>query len=506
MVLDRPRQRRRRLHPDPGGVLRPRRPQAVARAGVAGAGVRRLHVGLVTELAVTRTVRDAAAVLDAVAAPPPGDPYYAPRRARPYPDEVGADPGRLRIGLMTRPPGGQFEAHPDCVAGAEATGRLLESLGHGVEAAYPEALDDPGYIEKFLVRWTSGVDFNLRYWERRTGQQIGPDDVEPLTWALADQGRSHSAAAYLEAMEYAQAVARDGANWWTDHDLLLTPTLALPPAEIGTIGNGAEENPLMPIVRATPYAIFTAGFNSSGQPAISLPMHWSEDGLPIGIQLVAAYGREDLLLRVAAQLEQAQPGQIGGRRRHLTVTVAPMGQPIRRRRCLHRPAFGGNPAAVCLLTVSPRTRGCRPRPGRDEPGRDRLPRTARSTGDGRPRLRPVRWFSPAVEVELCGHATLACAHVLWESQHVPAADPIRFHTKSGVLTCTNRGGQNRDGLPGRAGDGGPGRRPRRPSPSGRPRRSSAGTGWTCWSSSARRPRCRPWPRTSAWLPRFRPAG
>jgi amidase len=208
---------------------------------------------------------------------------------------------------MTRPPGGQFEAHPDCVAGAEATARLLESLGHGVEAAYPQALDDPGYIEKFLVRWTSGVDFNLRYWERRTGQQIGPDDVEPLTWALADQGRSHSAAAYLESMEYAQAVARDGANWWTDHDLLLTPTLALPPAEIGTIGNGAEENPLMPIVRATPYAIFTAGFNSSGQPAISLPMHWSEDGLPIGIQLVAAYGREDLLLRVAAQLEQAQP-------------------------------------------------------------------------------------------------------------------------------------------------------------------------------------------------------
>jgi amidase len=263
--------------------------------------------GLVTELAVTRSVRDAAAVLEWVADPPPGEPYYAPDRTRPYTDEVGADPGRLRIGLMTRPPGGQFEAHPDCVAGAEATARLLESLGHAVEAAYPQALDDPGYIEKFLVRWTSGVDFNLRYWERRTGQEIGPDDVEPVTWALADQGRSHSAAAYLEAMEYAQAVARDGANWWTDHDLLLTPTLALPPAEIGEIGNGDEENPLMPIVRATPYAIFTAGFNSSGQPAISLPMHWSEDGLPIGIQLVAAYGREDLLLRVAAQLEQAQP-------------------------------------------------------------------------------------------------------------------------------------------------------------------------------------------------------
>ena len=263
--------------------------------------------GLTTELVVSRSVRDAAAVLDWVADPPPGEPYYAPDRARSYPEEVGADPGRLSIGLMTRPPGGQFEAHPDCVAAAEATARLLESLGHDVEPSYPEALDDEGYIEKFLVRWTSGVDYGLRYWERKTGRSIGPDDVEPLTWALAEQGRGHSAAVYLEAMEYAQQVARGGAEWWTGHDLLLTPTMALPPAPIGEIGNGDEEVPLMPIVRATPYAIFTAGFNASGQPAISLPLHWSEDGLPIGVQLVAAYGREDLLIRVAAQLEQAQP-------------------------------------------------------------------------------------------------------------------------------------------------------------------------------------------------------
>jgi amidase len=262
---------------------------------------------LTTELVVSRSVRDAAAVLEWVADPPPGEPYYAPDRARSYTEELGADPGRLSIGLMTRPPGGQFEAHPDCVAAAEATARLLESLGHDVEPSYPDALDDEGYIEKFLVRWTSGVDYGLRYWERKTGQSIGPDDVEPLTWALAEQGRGHSAAAYLEAMEYAQQVGRSGAEWWAGHDLLLTPTMALPPAPIGEIGNGDEEMPLMPIVRATPYAIFTAGFNASGQPAISLPLHWSEDGLPIGVQLVAAYGREDLLIRVAAQLEQAQP-------------------------------------------------------------------------------------------------------------------------------------------------------------------------------------------------------
>ncbi len=167
--------------------------------------------GLTTELVVSRSVRDAAAVLEWVADPPPGEPYYAPDRARPYTEEVGADPGRLRIGLMTRPPGGQFEAHPECVAGAQAAARLLAGLGHDVEPSYPEALDDEGYIEKFLVRWTSGVDFGLRYWERKTGEQIGPDDVEPLTWALAEQGKAHSAASYLEAMEYSQSVAREGA-------------------------------------------------------------------------------------------------------------------------------------------------------------------------------------------------------------------------------------------------------------------------------------------------------
>src|SRR5918999_1086604 len=232
----------------------------------------------------------------------------APARARPYTDELGADPGRLRIGLMTKPPGGQFEAHPDCVAAAQDAARLLESLGHDVETSHPEALDEEAYIPNFLVRWTSGVAFGLRYWERRTGRMIGPDDVEPVTWALAEQGRTHGADAYLEAIEYAQAVTRRGAEWWAaGNNLLLTPTLALPPAELGTIGIGEGDNPMMPIVHATPFAIFTAGFNTSGQPAISLPLWWNAEGLPLGVQLVAEYGREDVLIRVAAQLEQARP-------------------------------------------------------------------------------------------------------------------------------------------------------------------------------------------------------
>ncbi len=263
--------------------------------------------GLVAELAVTRSVRDTAAILDAVHGPAPGEPYVAPAAERPYADEVGADPGRLRIGLLTRGPAGQVEVHPDCVEAAKSAGRLLESLGHSVEPAEIEALDDPDYIPQFLVRWTAGIAWNLDYWTRRTGREIGPDDVEPSTWALAEQGRSHTAAAYLSAMEYAQAAARRLAAWWAGgFDLLLTPTLGEPPTPLGAYDHPPDQ-PLHPIVRAVPLAMFTAAFNSTGQPAISLPLHQNADGLPIGVQLVAELGREDLLLRIAAQLEEAAP-------------------------------------------------------------------------------------------------------------------------------------------------------------------------------------------------------
>jgi amidase len=263
--------------------------------------------GLTQELVVSRSVRDTAAVLEWVSDPPPGEPYVAPERARSYVEEVGAEPGRLRVGLLTKPPGGQFEAHAECVTAAEETGRLLESLGHSVEEAYPDALDDEEYIPNFLVRWSGGVDWNLRYWSAETGREIGEADVEPLTWALAQMGRGYNAGEYLRAVEYAQVVTRRAADWWASgYDLLLTPTLALPPLPLGSYAPDPE-NPLMPIVTATPVAVFTAGFNATGQPAISLPLHTSVEGLPIGVQLAAAYGREDVLLRVASQLEEAAP-------------------------------------------------------------------------------------------------------------------------------------------------------------------------------------------------------
>ena len=263
--------------------------------------------GLVSEHVVTRSVRDCAAVLDAVAGPAPGDPYAAPEPERPYLQEVGADAGRLRIGIRTAPPGRQLETHPDCVAAANETAKLLEGLGHTVEEAELPFLDAEDLVEHFLVRWSGGVAWNLSYWERKTGRPITADDVEPCTWALAEMGRTHSAGALLTAIERHQVLGFQVASWHeSGFDLLLTPTMAVPPPPLGSFDHPPDQ-PLLPIAVATPMAIFTSGLNMTGQPAISLPLHWNGDCLPIGSQLVAPYGREDVLLRVAAQLEQAAP-------------------------------------------------------------------------------------------------------------------------------------------------------------------------------------------------------
>ncbi|HEX2087473.1 MAG TPA: amidase family protein, partial [Solirubrobacteraceae bacterium] len=230
-----------------------------------------------------------------------------PPPARPYADEVGADAGRLRVGIRTAPPGRQIEAHPDCVTAAENAARLLESLGHAIEPVELPFLDAEDLVANFLIRWSGGVAWNIAYWERKTGRTCRQEDVEPCTWALAEMGRGHSAAEYLSAVERHQVLGIQVALWYeSGFDLLLTPTMAVPPPPLGSFEHPPDQ-PLYPIAVATPMAIFTSGLNMTGQPAISLPLHVNEDGLPIGVQLVAPYGREDVLLRVAAQVEQAQP-------------------------------------------------------------------------------------------------------------------------------------------------------------------------------------------------------
>jgi amidase len=262
--------------------------------------------GLVAEHVVTRSVRDSAAVLDAVAGPWPGDPYAAPAPSGLYVNELGTEPGRLRIGVMTDSPGGATPVHPDCVAAAEATARLLESLGHTVEVSHPAALDELDFTASFITMWSAGNAWALDYWSGKVGKIATVADVEPLTWALVEMGRSFSAPQFLTAREWLQAYSRRMASWWAGHDLLLTPTIAEPPPVLGSFDSPAD-NPMAGLFRAAGLVPFTPPFNVTGQPGISLPLHWNGDGLPIGVQLVAAYGREDLLIRVAAQLERAQP-------------------------------------------------------------------------------------------------------------------------------------------------------------------------------------------------------
>ncbi len=255
---------------------------------------------------VTRSVRDSAGLLDLVAGAMPGDPYAAPAPARPFAQEVGVDPGRLRIGLMQRAPR-DGELDPECREAVEGAARLLESLGHAVEPSHPPALDDAESVKGFLTVVSAGVAFALDAAAAKLGRALVAEDVEPLTWAVAQAGRAISAPAYVAAVAANHAHGRRLASWWgAGFDLLLTPTCAKPPPPIGHFA-APPENPLAGYLRAGPYGAFTLHWNVSGQPAISLPLHWTEGGLPVGVQLVAAFGREDLLLRVAAQLEEARP-------------------------------------------------------------------------------------------------------------------------------------------------------------------------------------------------------
>jgi len=262
---------------------------------------------LTHEGVLTRSVRDMAAILDAIAGAMPGDPYSAPVPQRPFRHEVGVEPGRLRIGVLTKIPRHGTESHADCGAAVGETAGLLEQLGHHIDRSAPSALDEFDLLSNFSNVFTVALARDLERWSQRTGDTIGAGDVESATWMLAEAGRAVGATRYVTAIEELQRASRALASWWSGpdaHDLLLCPVMPVPPPELGVLSSAANlfANPLMPQIPQ-----FLIPWNVSGQPAISLPMHWNDAGLPIGIQLVAAYGREDLLIRVASQLERARP-------------------------------------------------------------------------------------------------------------------------------------------------------------------------------------------------------
>ncbi|MBI4885092.1 MAG: amidase [Actinobacteria bacterium] len=258
------------------------------------------------ELCVSRSLRDTAALLDAVRGPGIGDTVIAPTPTRPYIAELGSDPGRLRVGLLDHNPAGGA-VHDECVLAVRNAAAILESLGHHVEPGFPQAMANPEFGRRFAALWSTNMGVGLERIAAQLGRELRPDDVEPVNWVQGEYARKVSGVDYAMALAANVDFRRATQQWWHDGwDLLLSPTLAEPPVPLGTFANNAD-HPLAPMARAAAYVPFTPAFNASGQPAISLPLHWTSDGLPVGVQLVAAYGREDVLLRVAAQLEQAQP-------------------------------------------------------------------------------------------------------------------------------------------------------------------------------------------------------
>ena len=252
----------------------------------------------------TRTIRDLAACMDFASGALPGDPMPPPDPMRPYSSEVGADPGKLRIGLWNRLPATlDGTLHSECQLAVEETGKLLASLGHHVELAHPPVLDDPKTATIFNRIWPVRLLAALQYFERKLEKKAGPDNLDPDTLYWLDRARGVSAADYLIALEDLDAFTRAFAGWWASgYDVLVTPVTGSLTPKLGALGMDSAR-----LKTSALWWPFTAFFNMSGQPAISLPLHWSEEELPVGVQLGAANAREDVLIRLAAQLEQAHP-------------------------------------------------------------------------------------------------------------------------------------------------------------------------------------------------------
>jgi amidase len=260
---------------------------------------------------VSRSVRDTAAVLDAIGHPMPGDPYIAPPLARSLAQEVGAPGGPLRVGLLDADPGKHYLDDPQCRLAVEKAGRLLEDLGCIVEPGTPDGMFDPQFPRMFTSTVAADTSLTISAFERVLGRPVTDDELEPRNVMYRAVGKKMTAEAYLGARFMLAAWVRRMAAWWAPRelggqgfDLLVTPTVGAPPPELGWFTEAGPEQEGRRINSFIPY---TAQFNVTGQPAISLPLHWTEEGLPVGVQLVAAYGREDVLVRVAAALEEAAP-------------------------------------------------------------------------------------------------------------------------------------------------------------------------------------------------------
>ena len=241
------------------------------------------------EFVLVRSVRDAAAILDAISGPAVGDPYSAAPSAGSWAAAAAAAPSPLRIGIAAL----GTDVHADCRAAVDDTAVRLEQLRHAVEVIDTRWLNDPRVGAAVAVLFPAFLARDVERWSHRIGRQIELRELEPTNAAMVELGRIATAVQFQAAVEAAQSWSRDAAQHFVhDFDILVTPTMPDPPHLLGTpMALGAK-------------ITYTLPFNLTGQPAISLPVHVSDDGLPIGVQLVGAYGREDVLLALSEQLMQ----------------------------------------------------------------------------------------------------------------------------------------------------------------------------------------------------------
>ncbi|MGE5252368.1 MAG: amidase [Planctomycetaceae bacterium] len=260
--------------------------------------------GLIAEHAVTRSVRDSAAILDATSGPDIGDPYWAPPPARPFLQEAGADPGKLRVAFTAAGIPG-LKIHPDCTAAVKDAAKLCADLGHRVEEiALP--VNRELTTKTFMVLWSAGCAWTIDGLALAARKAPSPDQFEPLTWALYEMGKKQSASAYLLSLTLLQKISRDLARSTREYDVWITPTLAEPPVPLGSF-DSPPENPLQGLRRAEDFVPFTPICNITGQPAMSVPLFWNQEGLPVGTHFIGRFGDEATLFRLAAQLEGARP-------------------------------------------------------------------------------------------------------------------------------------------------------------------------------------------------------
>lgn len=261
-----------------------------------------LSAPLSVQHALTRSVRDSALLLDIAAGGMPGDPMVAPAQATPFLDEVGAPPGRLRIAFSLARPDGQ-PLHPDCSAAVEYRARLLESLGHDVEEAAPDA-PAAGITTALGVGMAAPVAARIDAWLEATGSVLHDEDLEPFTRVIYEFGKGLTGIDVVLALEAVEATGQTVGPFFERYDLLLTATIAEPAPLLGVLDTTRPE---VMYARAGDFSAMTSIYNVTGQPAISLPTSHDPNGVPIGTQLAARFGNEALLLRVAAQIEAADP-------------------------------------------------------------------------------------------------------------------------------------------------------------------------------------------------------